>query len=154
MNWFLNDIGTVVENTICLTIGGITYKYTFITPWIKFAKVFLTIIVNATLTSKGLEMWCISFLAFEQFIWCLFKDWSDEVSIKNIIWSVNSLSPSWLKKIIFTVMISVMARSSNVQFFLSTTPFCCRILGAEELWEMPFFHNNQQTCCDQILSYS
>jgi len=32
----------------------------------------------------------------------------------------------------------VLANSSKDLFFLSTTPFCCGVLGAEKLCEIPF----------------
>ena len=93
MSQFVNDLNTFVVHTICFTNRGITNKYNFNTLCIKFTKILLTIIVDEVLTCRGLEISYDWFLAFEQFIWCLFEDGCDKVPIKNIIYSINNLVP-------------------------------------------------------------
>ena len=56
MNIFLNDINIFVVHTICYTNKGMANEYTFITPCVKFANFFLTIVVDEGLTSEGLEI--------------------------------------------------------------------------------------------------
>ena len=45
---------------------------------------------------------------------------------------------------IFSMLVSlimVLAISCKVLFFLSTTPFCCEVIGQDKSWEIPFSSN-------------
>src|ERR1044072_8226922 len=78
----------------------------------------------------------VGLFVLPQFIRSLIQNRPYGYSVLNITCCVYSFCPEVLCHVSFWIM--VRAISCNVLFFLSTTPFCCEVLGQEKSWDMPF----------------